>query len=263
MSEQDYNVNFFKPKTPHAKANMKVVIGMLLLWGTAVFGFQVLLMLTNKPTPEPTLAKFKEVWSAIKTEKATTDEQKQFARVILMVLGKNLAVKDAHKEILKNALAVTIKQLTADRQVSPADAIGLGNDGFDPLMASILASSTVKSPPAGISEEMAARIEKIMELYLIHNRSSITDTVFLGFPFHYWYTAQFLLIMFVGLCWLYCFLTDRSNTKYNLETEEEVTTTESAPETTPPPGEDATPGKATASDSTTDTPATGTPVGNE
>jgi putative solute:sodium symporter small subunit len=56
-----------------------------------------------------------------------------------------------------------------------------------------------------------------MGLYLIHNRSVLTDTIFLGFPFHYFYTAVFLLILFVGLCWLYCVRTDMYNKKYGIE----------------------------------------------
>ena len=30
--------------------------------------------------------------------------------------------------------------------------------------------------------------------------SFLTDMQFLGFPFHYWFTGQFLIIMFIGLC---------------------------------------------------------------
>ena len=56
-----------------------------------------------------------------------------------------------------------------------------------------------------------------MGLYLIHNRSVLTDTKFLGFPFHYFYTAVFLLILFVGLCWLYCIRTDMFHKKYGIE----------------------------------------------
>jgi putative solute:sodium symporter small subunit len=59
--------------------------------------------------------------------------------------------------------------------------------------------------------------EEAMGLYLIHNRSVLTDTVFLGFPFHYFYTAVFLLVLFVGLCWLFCIRTDMFHKKYGIE----------------------------------------------
>jgi len=56
-----------------------------------------------------------------------------------------------------------------------------------------------------------------MGLYLFHNRSVLTDSKFLGFPFHYFYTAVFLLMLFVGLCLLYCLRTDLFNKKYGIE----------------------------------------------
>lgn len=237
MSEQNYNVNFFKPKTEHAKANMKVVISMLIVWGLAVFGFQILLNMTNKPTPEPVHDAFKQIWPAIQAGSATTDEQKTFARSLLAVLAKNIVVKSQDQVVLKQALAVTIRDLTADSTTPAAEAIGLGNEGMDLLLVNVLATSGVKEAPAALTPEITARIEPIMDLYLVHNRSGLTDTRFLGFPFHYWYTAQFLLILFVGLCWTYCFMADRSNAKFNLETEEKEIVKPAAP------GTDAAAGK--------------------
>jgi putative solute:sodium symporter small subunit len=56
-----------------------------------------------------------------------------------------------------------------------------------------------------------------MEKHLTHNRSVLTDTKFLGFPFHYFYTAVFLLVLFVGLCLVYCRLMDDLSAKYGME----------------------------------------------
>jgi len=56
-----------------------------------------------------------------------------------------------------------------------------------------------------------------MKKYLVHNQSFLTDAKFLGFPFHYFYTAVFLLILFVFLCWLYCIRIDKFNKLYNIE----------------------------------------------
>ena len=61
------------------------------------------------------------------------------------------------------------------------------------------------------------QIEMIMPKYLIHNQSVLTDTIFLGFPFHYFYTAVFLLILFVGLCLFYCIATDRKMLELGIE----------------------------------------------
>jgi putative solute:sodium symporter small subunit len=67
-----------------------------------------------------------------------------------------------------------------------------------------------------LTEELRAKLPAVMKKYLLHNQSVLTDFKFLGFPFHYFYTAVFLLILFVGLCWLYCVLTDRINAKLDI-----------------------------------------------
>ncbi|MBN1950675.1 MAG: DUF4212 domain-containing protein [Bacteroidales bacterium] len=67
-----------------------------------------------------------------------------------------------------------------------------------------------------LTDEEKMIVEKAMDLYLIHNQSVLTDTKLFGFPFHYFYTAIFLLILFVGLCWLYCVRTDKINARLNV-----------------------------------------------
>ncbi len=64
-----------------------------------------------------------------------------------------------------------------------------------------------------------AAVEAVMAKYLIHNQSFITDFVFLGFPFHYFYTAVFLLILFIGLCLYYCIATDVAMKKLGIKEE--------------------------------------------
>ncbi|OGK04764.1 MAG: hypothetical protein A2W80_14900 [Candidatus Riflebacteria bacterium GWC2_50_8] len=221
MSDATYNVNFFTPKSEAAKANKRVVVTMLIVWFVAVFGFQFLLTATNSPTPEPTHAVYAKAWPAVSGGAGTEADKKELARALLMVLGKNVSLRAADKPILKGALSAVVRGLgvqDSDPQAA-ATAIGLGTDGFDPLLVSILKSSLVPVTSDAISDEHKLALPKIMDLYLIHNRSALTDTRFLGFPFHYWFTAQFLLIMFVGLCWLFCYMTDVANIKYNLEQE--------------------------------------------
>ncbi len=60
-------------------------------------------------------------------------------------------------------------------------------------------------------------LEAVMSKYLIHNQSFLTDFKFLGFPFHYFYTSVFLLILFVGLCWFYCYRTDKIHEQLGIE----------------------------------------------
>ena len=68
-----------------------------------------------------------------------------------------------------------------------------------------------------LDETKQAQLSDVMNLYLVHNQSFLTDARFIGFPFHYWYTAEFLLILFVFLCWLYCVRIDRINKKLNIQ----------------------------------------------
>ncbi len=46
-------------------------------------------------------------------------------------------------------------------------------------------------------------------------RSFMTDTIFLGFPLHYWLIAQGCTIGYVLLCKLYCSLWDRRVKPYS------------------------------------------------
>jgi hypothetical protein len=71
------------------------------------------------------------------------------------------------------------------------------------LEAPILAASLKKEYPASLTGTSLIRLPEIMQLYLTHNQSVLTDTKFLGFPFHYFYTAVFLLVLFVVLCIVY------------------------------------------------------------
>ena len=107
MTTKVLEVNFFKPASPHAKRNVLLISLSVIIWAAAVFGFQFLLIALNEPTPEPALAQFEEVWpsevsSAMNVEEGmpSVETRQQFADSLLMVLGKNIAVKEAHKKLL-------------------------------------------------------------------------------------------------------------------------------------------------------------------
>jgi putative solute:sodium symporter small subunit len=38
--------------------------------------------------------------------------------------------------------------------------------------------------------------------------SALTESIFLGFPFHYWFTGQFLIVWFIFLCLLFNLFVD-------------------------------------------------------
>ncbi|MCK5146327.1 DUF4212 domain-containing protein [bacterium] len=231
---QQYEVNFFKPHSEHAKANKRVIIILAVIWAVAVFGFQALLLVLNKPTPEKSYTTFQSVWPQVVEDEAATLEMKQnFARSLLSVIGKNAVVKAPHKVVLSEALSWTVLSMQPKDSVLifqekprqeafdiAISSIGLENSGFDKLMANQIPFSIVKVEGTEISPECKEAIPAIMERYLVHNRNALTDTKFIGFPFHYWYTAQFLLIMFVVLCLIYAVITDRMNKKYDFVEEE-------------------------------------------
>lgn len=225
---EDYNVNFFKPLSDHAKANKSLISILALIWFFAVFGFHALMIIFNEPTPEKAYTEFQSVWpTVVENQDSTFEANKTFARSLLSVLGKNIAVKDDHKKILKSALtwsvisalpdSVRFVMATEPNNESIALAkstIGLAEEGFDKIMVDLLPFSLVKAESIELSAEVKDALPGIMELYLIHNQNFFTDFTFLGFPFHYWYTAQFLLILFVVLCLIYALIIDRMNVKH-------------------------------------------------
>ncbi|MEJ2201488.1 MAG: DUF4212 domain-containing protein [Desulfuromonadaceae bacterium] len=45
-------------------------------------------------------------------------------------------------------------------------------------------------------------------------KSFLTETRFLGFPFHFWYSAQFCIALFIVQCWWYCKFSDKLEAEY-------------------------------------------------
>ena len=201
-NNEEYNVNFFKPMSDHARTNKKLIATLAIIWFCAVFGFQALLIILNEPTPEPAFTTFQTVYPEIVNDQEVSLETKQqFSRSLLSVLGKNIAVADVHKAILKQALSATVVSMLPD----PIDhtiqsgateefidatknSIGLTEEGFDKIMIDLLPFSLVQVESGQLSEGVKEALPGIMELYLVHNQNVLTDFNFLGFPFHYWYT---------------------------------------------------------------------------
>lgn len=223
-----YEVNFFKALTEHAKKNRNLILTLAIIWAVAVFGFQFLLMALNKPTPEKAHGTFESVWPQVMGETATPEMKQEFSRVLLSVLGKNIALKAPHKSVLTKTLSWTLYSMQDEEnralfQREPdgetiqaaINSIGLAPTGMDKIMIDLLPLSLVQVDSEALDAETKNTVPGIMDLYLIHNRNALTDMKFIGFPFHYWYTAQFLLIMFVVLCLIYAISIDRLNEKYD------------------------------------------------
>ena len=235
-SPDQFNFSLFTPRNLHGKKNRNVILTMLLIWATAVFGFQFLLKGIEKPTPEKALTAFESVWPV----NGSADDYKALLNSLVMVKGKitvspddqtllNEAISCAAFTIMSDSLQPLVmsniaelknlKQRLADaedqeyldiresirqeeRIISSLTATYTGfADGS--LEESIFTSSLVDTYPASLSDQSFIRLPDLMKLYLVHNQSVLTDSKFLGFPFHYFYTAVFLLILFIGLCIVY------------------------------------------------------------
>jgi uncharacterized membrane protein len=239
-SSDHYNFSLFSPRNLHGKKNRNVILTMLLIWAVAVFGFQFLLRGIQKPTPEKALTLFESTWPAVITGDLTTVDYKAFLNSLVLVKGKNI-VKPEDQALLSDAIScVTFKIVPGSietlvlsgitdleslksqlSQANDQEYLGIKTmirekykvltDIIEPfsgfkhgsLEAAIYIGSLKNNYPESFKDISFARLPGIMKLYLTHNQSILTDSIFLGFPFHYFYTAVFLLILFVALCLVY------------------------------------------------------------
>lgn len=246
-NQNDYHISFFKPTTSQAKWNRNLVVWLVLIWAVAIFGFHFLLRAIEKPTPEEAYLKYEKVWENIKNENASTVEMQEFAHSTLSVLGK-VFIKPESKTALNNALSWTTFQLAdsvqkeiliteiknleqikseitsisdpsyidAKNKLSETAGSILGIAATD-IRIKLLPNELISSEIEQFKPESKDLIPGTMSTYLIHNQSFLTNFKFLGFPFHYFYTAVFLLVLFVFLCWLYCVRVDKMNVKLDIE----------------------------------------------
>lgn len=244
-SQKDYRISFFRPTTESARHNRNMVVQLILIWAVAIFGFQLLLKILEKPVPEPSYYMFESSWDAIESGSARLTDYQGAGQAILAVLGK-IAILPDDQMLLQDALSSfayqisdqkeELKEAVAEFEEHAASITDISDQAYVakkkeliPVLAGLFAldEQDVRSKIAPLEVKSALmesfedpgrdQIMETMGLYLIHNRSFLTDTRFLGFPFHYFYTAVFLLILFVGLCWLYCVRTDMYNKKYGIE----------------------------------------------
>ena len=224
-----------------------MVLQFVLIWAVAIFGFQILLKILEKPTPEPAYIVYETYWEDIQAGNMELASLQNVSKSALSVLGK-VAIDPGHKQALDNAIswmawniadsvqkqrlnnvikefediASVTENITDDAYVGKKNQLirvleEIFNIHPNDVRGKIAALEVKSSLMGSFDAESRKIFEEAMGLYLIHNRSVLTDTRFLGFPFHYFYTAVFLLILFVGITWLYCVRTDMFNKKYDIE----------------------------------------------
>ena len=254
-SNNDYSFSLFNPVSPYGRKNRNLILTLLITWFVAVFGFQLLLVLIQKPTPEKTLLTFESVWENVKTGKATEQEKKDFVNSLVAVAGKS-TVKPVNKIVLDNALTWSVFSMVSDSEkvilsgqirelFTIKEKLPKATDAEYALMQSDLKRikttiNSIANEKTGIdpsnnkaailpynlnaeNKELSAKdieaLPKIMKLYLTHNQSFLTDTKILGFPFHYFYTAEFLLILFVSMCLFYSIRITHLQKKFSIKEE--------------------------------------------
>jgi len=238
---KDYNISLFKPTTALAKFNRNLILGLFTVWAVSIFGFQIWLKIIEKPTKEIAYIQYEQVWNQVKNGQASDAEKQVYIKSALSVLGK-VTLAEGDRFFLNSS----VKKLTIELVPEPEkgdflakieafEAKDYGDDGYQELKAelSIASANYIDVEPYSLEakliplELIAAQfskiniqeIEVIMAKYLIHNQSYLTDTVVFGFPFHYFYTAVYLLILFVALCLYYCIATDRAMKRLGIEEE--------------------------------------------
>jgi uncharacterized membrane protein len=252
-SKQNYDISFFRPTTEFARRNRNIVLYLVLIWAVAVFGFHILLRMLEKPTPEQTLIDFESVWPKIMSEEGNKEDFQIFSQTLLKTLGKTLKTDDralldhwlswATTILLPEDQHVTLKEKLSDLKESTKILQESNSDDFaqrrkeltekQKELSSFLApyfdlepyGLSAKSLPLELDMDYMNKpepasqkvLEEKMKLYLTHNESFLTQARFLGFPFHYFYSAVFLLILFIFLCWLYCIRIGRINKAMGLE----------------------------------------------
>ncbi|MFO7997938.1 MAG: DUF4212 domain-containing protein [Bacteroidales bacterium] len=244
MQEEEYRISLFKPTTQQALRNRNLILQLFAVWAIAIFGFQILLKILEKPVPEDALITFSAAWEKVESGQADAADYIAAGQSMVQAMGKSTlqahhhrALQDGVGWMLANVypsdeldelqgdvhrLGALREQITSLRdedyleakeiiisKAAPALDIGTGT-----LLAQLLAFG-LDGELLQISDENKSGIPEIMGLYMTHNRSVLTDTIVLGFPFHYFYTAVFLLLLFIGLCWVYCHKTDKLHARLN------------------------------------------------
>lgn len=215
------------------RANIKLITAILIIWVLAVFGFHGLLKALETPTPEPAHTAYTQAWPDIKDNSATTEQKIALARTCLTLTGKYIDLRanpdlrqlfsklvyDILPESRKTPFLQTAANANVDKEIDATVVSALGLTDA-PLLSQMIPYTLTEIDGGKLPADVLSRIPAIMDKHLIHYRSVMTDTKVLGFPFHYFYTAVLLMIIFCLLCLIYCAKIDKVMINYGLEPQE-------------------------------------------
>ncbi|WP_153305820.1 hypothetical protein [Desulfogranum mediterraneum] len=188
----------------------------------------------EKPTPEAGYLTYEQVYPKLSAGTASAQEKAELARVYLALIGKSIALQNNSAlkggltaltyELLppgeKEAFKAATTALVSDHKLDLAyvqRALGVENDI---VLKGMVPFAFVPMEGASLSAT-APEIPGIMDKYLIHYQSFLTDSKLFGFPFHYFYSAVFLLALFNLICLVYCYVIDGVMKKHGMESENE------------------------------------------
>lgn len=230
----NYQINFFKPRTAFLKENVRIIVIGLAIWAISVFGFHILMKIVEKRTPEAGYVTYESVYPKLADNSATVEEKTEMAKVYLSLIGKSITLQkseplkgaftslvydilpDGEREAFK-AATVAIETDKSTDVTGVVSALGIGEDiVLKGVVPYALVPVSAEPPPATADE-----IPGIMDKYLIHYQSFLTDSKLFGFPFHYFYSAVFLLTLFNLICLVYCKVIDGVMKKHGMESDDE------------------------------------------
>ncbi len=230
----NYEINFFKPRTAFLKDNVRIITIGITIWFVCVFGFHILLKIVEKRTPEPGYVVYEQVYPKLTDGSASVEDNVSIAKVYLGLIAKSIALQksDPLKEAFTAAVYAATPAAEKDAfKALTADAAGNKSVDITPILKvlgvedNIVLKGVVPFALAPMSDKelsvTAPEIPAIMDKYLIHYQSFLTDSKLFGFPFHYFYSAVFLLTLFNLICLVYCYVIDGVMKKHGMESDDE------------------------------------------
>ena len=192
-SSRDYNISFFTPKTAFLKDNVRIIVISIVIWAVAVFGFHILLKVIEKPTPEAGYTVYEQVYPKLTDGTATSQDNINIAKVYLGLIAKSIALQQS--EPLKEAFTAAVfaampydrqesfkmaaDQAATDKSVDVTSIAGLLGIEQDVVLKGVIPFALAPMADKTLSAT-APEIPGIMDKYLIHYQSFLTDSKIFG-----------------------------------------------------------------------------------